>query len=67
MLSILYIHVINQIMEGALAQYSSIIFWVDQFPNLCMIAEFLPWSQSAGRKESRKARAILILVNYVMK
>lgn len=67
MLSILYIHVIYQIMGGALAQSSSIIFWVDQFPNLFMITEFLVWSQGAGKKESRKARAILILVNYVMK
>lgn len=31
----------NQIMEGALAQSSSIIFQVDQFPNLFMITEFV--------------------------
>lgn len=58
---------INQIMEGALAQSSSIIFQVDQLPNLFMIPEFLAQSQDAGRREGRKGRAVLILVNYVMK
>lgn len=36
-----YIHMMNQIMEGTLSQSSSIIFQVDQFPNLCMITKFL--------------------------
>lgn len=57
----------NQIMEGALAQSSSIIFQVHQFPNLFIITTFLAQSQGAERKEGRKGRAVHILVNQVMK